>query len=407
MSTPDFAFGAPATLALAALVLVVGRRTVGAVGALQRHSIPAAVVGGLIAAALVAALHGTGVGVAFDTGLQPAMMLAFFASIGLGADLRTLGRGGALLVRFALAVLLMLVAQNVVGVLAARALGVDPVIGLLAGSITMAGGHGTGAAWGERLAATFGVTAAPTIAIAAATFGLVAGGVVGGPIGRRLVERLAARGQPLGSPDEAAHPRDGASATGPLTPDRLIVTILLISTCIAVGPPIARWADGVLPIALPAFVWTLFAGVVLRNLLAAARVHEVDDAALSFAGSLSLALFLATALMGLRLWEVASLAGPMVVILLLQVATVTALATFVTFRLAGGNYEAAVLVAGQCGFGLGATPTAMANMQAITQRFGHAPQAFIVVPIMGAFVIDLMNALVIGGFVAALPALRP
>ena len=406
MTATDVAFGTPATLALAALVLVAGRRLVAGVGVLQRYSIPPAVVGGLLAAAAVAALHRAGVGVRFDTTLQPAMMLAFFATIGLGADLRTLGRGGALLLRFALAVLLMLVAQNAVGLLAARLLGVDPVIGLLAGSITMAGGHGTGAAWGERLAATFGVPAAPSVAIAAATFGLVAGGLVGGPVGRRLVERLAARGEPLGAVGDAAHPHDGASAVGPLTPDRLIVTILLVATCIAVGPRIAQWADDALPIALPAFVWTLFAGVVLRNLLAAARVHEVDDGALAFAGGLSLALFLATALMGLRLWEVAALAGPMVAILLLQVATVAAIATFLTFRLAGGNYEAAVLVAGQCGFGLGATPTAIANMQAITQRFGHAPQAFIVVPLMGAFLIDLMNALVIGGFVSMLPALR-
>jgi ESS family glutamate:Na+ symporter len=160
------------------------------------------------------------------------------------------------------------------------------------------------------------------------------------------------------------------------------------------------------PVTLPPFVWTLLCGVVLRNLLAAARVHEVDDRALDLAGQVSLGLFLAIALMGLRLWEVAALAGPVLVIVALQVLVVAALATFVTFRLVGGDYEAAVLVGGQCGFGLGATPTAMANMQALTERFGHAPSAFVVVPIMGAFLIDLMNALVIGAFAAGLPALR-
>jgi ESS family glutamate:Na+ symporter len=398
-------FGVPATLALAALVLAVGRGVLSAVPALQRHSIPAAVVGGLIAAAIAGALHAAGTDLAFAKGLQPGMMLAFFATVGLGADLRMLARGGSRLARFAIAVLLMLVAQNAVGVLAARLLGVDPAIGLLAGSITMAGGHGTGAAWGAKFAESFGIQAAPAIAIAAATFGLVAGGLVGGPVARRLVERLAAQGRPLGTSVAAAHPRDGAHAGGPMSADRLTVTILLVAACMVAGEWIGARMAGA-PVTLPPFVWTLLCGVVLRNLLAAARVHEVDDRALDLAGQVSLGLFLAIALMGLRLWEVAALAGPVLVIVALQVLVVAALATFVTFRLVGGDYEAAVLAGGQCGFGLGATPTAMANMQALTERFGHAPSAFVVVPIMGAFLIDLMNALVIGAFAAGLPALR-
>jgi ESS family glutamate:Na+ symporter len=399
-------FGVPATLALAALVLAIGRGVLSRVSVLQQHSIPAAVVGGLIAAALAGALHAAGTDLRFAGGLQPGMMLAFFATVGLGADLRMLARGGPRLVRFAIAVLLMLVAQNLVGVLGARALGVDPAIGLLAGSITMAGGHGTGAAWGAKFADAFGIQAAPGIAIAAATFGLVAGGLVGGPVARRLVERLAAQGRPLGAAGSAAHPADAAQAAGPMNADRLTVTILLVAACMVVGGWIGeRMADA--PITLPPFVWTLLCGVALRNLLSVARMHEVDDRALELAGQVSLGLFLAIALMGLRLWEVAALAGPVLVIVVLQVLVVALLATFLTFRLVGADYEAAVLVGGQCGFGLGATPTAMANMQALTERFGHAPNAFVVVPVMGAFLIDLMNALVIGAFAAALPALRP
>ena len=188
-------FGVPATLALAALVLIVGRRFVGSIELLQRHSIPPAVVGGLVAAVLFSVMHGFGTDVSFAAGLQPGMMLAFFATVGLSADLRMLVQGGALLARFAVAVLLMLIVQNLVGVFAARAMGIDPAIGLLAGSITMAGGHGTGAAWGERFAQSYGIEAAPAIAIATATFGLIAGGLVGGPVARRLVEQLAALGQ--------------------------------------------------------------------------------------------------------------------------------------------------------------------------------------------------------------------
>jgi ESS family glutamate:Na+ symporter len=399
-------FGVPATLLLAALVLVTGRGVLSALPALQRHSIPAAVVGGLIAAALAAALHGAGTDLVFAAGLQPGMMLAFFATVGLGADLRMLARGGPRLVRFAIAVLAMLIVQNAVGVVAARALGVDPAIGLLAGSVTMAGGHGTGAAWGAKFAETFGIQAAPALALAAATFGLVAGGLVGGPVARRLIERLAAQGRPLGAGSSAAaHPRDGAHAGGPMTAERLTVTILLVALCMVVGTALGRWmADA--PVMLPPFVWTLLCGVVVRNLLAAARVHEVDDRALAIAGQVSLGLFLAIALMSLRLWEVAALAGPVLVIVVLQVVVVAGLATLLTFRMVGRDYEAAVLVGGQCGFGLGATPTAMANMQALTERFGHAPSAFVIVPIMGAFLIDLMNALVIGAFVSVLPLMR-
>ncbi len=399
-------FGVPATLALAALVLATGRRVLSSVPLLQRHSIPAAVVGGLLAAVAAGALHAAGTDLSFAPGLQSGTMLAFFATIGLGADLRMLARGGSRLVRFAIAVLLMLVAQNAVGVLAARALGVDPAIGLLAGSITMAGGHGTGAAWGTKFADSFGLQAAPGLALAAATFGLVAGGLVGGPVARRLVERLAAQGRPLGTSRAAAHPRDGAHADGQMSAERLTVTLLLVATCMAAGGWLGeRMADA--PVTLPPFVWTLLCGVVLRNLLAAARVHEVDDRALDLAGQVSLGLFLALALMGLRLWEVAALAGPVLAIVALQVVVVAGLATLLTFRLVGGDYEAAVLAGGQCGFGLGATPTAMANMQALTERFGAAPNAFVIVPVMGAFLIDLMNALVIGAFVSVLPAMRP
>jgi len=398
-------FDVPATLAVAALVLVVGRRLVDAIPLLKRYSIPAAVVGGLLAAATATVLHALGITLAFDKSLQPGLMLAFFATVGLGADLRLLARGGKMLVTFGIAIAVMLVLQNLVGVGAAKLLGVDPLIGLMAGSISMAGGHGTAAAWGQKFAEGYGLSAAPALGIAAATFGLVAGGLIGGPVARRLVERLAARGEPLGETESTAGPDDGARAHGAMTAERLTLIILLITLCMVLGTQLVRWAENP-SFTLPAFVWTLFAGAIIRNLLALFRWHEVDAEALEFAGSISLSLFLAIALMSLRLWEVAALAGPVLIILLLQVAAVALVATVLTYRINGSNYEAAVLVAGQCGFGLGATPTAIANMQALTERFGYARQAFIVVPVVGAFLIDLLNAVVIGGFVSWLTAGR-
>jgi len=219
------------------------------------------------------------------------------------------------------------------------------------------------------------------------------------------VRRLQARGAPLGLPPSEARAHDAAEATGPFTAERLTVTIMLIATSVAAGTALARLTENPV-LTLPTFVWALFVGAVLRNVLALARVHEVDGQALSFAGTVALSIFLAMALMSLRLWELATLALPMLLILALQAIGVALYTSFITFRVMGANYEAAALVAGQCGFGLGATPTAIANLQAITERHGGAPQAFILVPVVGAFLIDLANAIVISGFVYLVPLIR-
>lgn len=401
----DFRFAVPATLAIAALALVVGRGLVARIPLLQKYSIPEAVVGGLAAASLIAVLHGAGLRFTFDTSLQPSLMLAFFATIGLGADVRMLARGGIALLLFTACVVGMLVLQNVVGIGAAMAMGIDPLIGLIAGSVTMAGGHGTGAAWGQRFAESFGLAAAPGIALATATFGLIMGGLVGGPVARRLIERLKAQGAPLGANESDTRAHDAAESAAPFSPERLTFTIFLVATSVALGAVLTRSTENP-TFTLPPFVWTLFVGALLRNVLALAKLHEVDGEALAFAGTVALSLFLAMALMSLRLWELATLALPMFVILALQAIAVALFTTFVTFRVMGSNYEASALVAGQCGFGLGATPTAIANMQAVCQRYGYAPQAFILVPVVGAFLIDLANAIIISGFAGALPALR-
>ncbi len=401
----DVSLGVPATVAAAAVVLLAGRGIIGRIEFLQRYAIPEPVVGGLVAALAIATMHALGFRIAFDTSIQPGLMLAFFATIGLGADARSLVKGGIPLVWFALCVVGMLFVENVIGIGAATAMGIDPVIGLVAGSVTMAGGHGTGAAWGQRLADVFGVTEAPSVGLATATFGLVMGGIIGGPVAIRLIRGLQAQGAISGRHDAATLPHDGAEATGPFTADRLTITIMLIAASAAAGTALAEWTDNP-TFALPTFVWTLLVGAVLRNVLALTRVHVVDGQALSFAGTVALSLFLAMALMSLRLWEIASLAVPMFVILALQGLAVATYTSFITFRVMGRDYEAAVLVAGQCGFGLGATPTAIANMQAVSSRYGPAPLAYILVPVVGAFLIDIANAVVISLFVTILPILR-
>lgn len=401
----DVDLGVAWSLALAALVLLVGRGIVVRIELLRRYTIPEPVVGGLVAAVLVALVYAIGIKVTFDTSLQPALMLAFFATIGLGADARQLAKGGLALIVFTLCVVGMLFMENIIGIGAARAMGADPLIGLIAGSVTMAGGHGTGAAWGQRFSDIFGVTEAPAVGLATATFGLVMGGLVGGPVAIRLIKRLEARGAPLGLPASEAMTHDAAEASGPFTADRLTVTIMLVAASAAAGTALVRWTDNAV-FTLPAFVWTLLVGTVLRNVLAFGKVHVVDGQALSFVGAVALSLFLAMALMNLRLWQLATLALPMLVILALQALAVAVYTSVITFRAMGRNYEAAVLVAGQCGFGLGATPTAIANLQAVCARYGAAAQAYVMVPVVGAFLIDIANAVVISLFVNIMHLLR-
>jgi ESS family glutamate:Na+ symporter len=382
------------TLTAASLVLLAGRKLVASWRVLNTYSIPEPVVGGLAVALLFWLAHAAAdVQIRFDSTLGPPLMLAFFACIGLNADLPSLLRGGRPLVAFLGVVLGFLILQNITGMGLAYALGQSPLVGLLAGSISLSGGHGTGAAWGAVFAERYGLTSAKEIAIAAATFGLVLGGVIGGPVARHLLTKVPA-GRPGAAPAEAStvfeHPGEVRLITAPA----LIETLALISVCLLAGQYIARELAGTF-LELPAFVCVLFVGVLLRNGLAAAGQYTVFERAVSVLGNVSLALFLAIALMSMRLWELSSLALPMLGLLVGQTALMAAYAIFVTFPVMGRNYDAAVIAAGHCGFGLGATPTAIANMQAVTDKFGNSALAFLVVPMVGAFFIDIANALVI------------
>lgn len=382
------------TLTAASLVLLAGRKLVASWKVLNTYSIPEPVVGGLAVALLMWLLKATAdVQVRFDLSLSPPLMLAFFACIGLNADLASLVRGGRPLVVLLGLVVGFLVLQNLTGIGLAVLLGQSPLMGLLAGSIALSGGHGTGAAWGAVFVEQYQLAGAPEIAIAAATFGLVLGGVIGGPVARHLLGKVRVKPGADGEHQEPTlfeHPAEVRLITAPA----LIETLALISVCLLAGQYLARLLAGTF-LELPAFVCVLFVGVVLRNGLAAAGKYTVFERAVSVLGNVSLALFLALALMSMRLWELSSLALPMLVLLLGQTALMAAYAIFVTFPVMGRNYDAAVIAAGHCGFGLGATPTAIANMQAVTDRFGNSPLAFLVVPMVGAFFIDLANALVI------------
>ena len=389
------------TFVAASLVLIAGRVLVARVGPLRTLSIPEPVAGGVVAALALLALHAAaGVGVRFDTAMQTPFMLAFFATIGLSADLRSLAAGGRTLLRFLAVVVGFMLVQNLLGVALAKALGLDPRVGLLAGSIALSGGHGTAAAWGAVFARD-GVPSAIEIGVASATFGLVLGGVTGGPVAGWLLRHAhPAPGADAGSeapPTGFEQPASVRLITAPV----LVETLALIAVCLWLGT-LAAGALAGSALELPVFVPVLFVGVALRNGLSWLAGYEPFDRAVSVVGNVSLALFLAMALMTLRLWELAHLALPVLAILLAQTALMAAWVVKVTYPVMGRTYDAVVLGAGQCGFGLGGTPTAIANMQAITNRFGPSRVAFVVVPLVGAFFLDLVNALVIKGLLSVL-----
>ncbi|TKJ72773.1 sodium/glutamate symporter [Pseudomonas sp. CFBP13508] len=382
------------TLVAASLVLLLGRGLVTRVGFLRSYNIPEPVAGGLVVAVLLLILRTCDIEVRFDTSLQTPLMLAFFATIGLSADLASLKKGGRVVGVFLLAVIGLLVVQNAMGIGLATLLGLDPLMGLLTGSITLAGGHGTGAAWGAVFSEKYGLASASELALASATFGLVLGGLIGGPVARLLIKRVQVPGC---NPQQAPRLPKGFEQPNKersITPFSFVETLALIAVSLLAGNLLNGLLQGT-AFELPTFVCVLFVGVVLRNSLSALGLYQVFEREVSVLGNVSLSLFLAIALMSLKLWDLAALALPIFIILAVQALVMALFAIFVTFRVMGGNYDAAVLAAGHCGFGLGATPTAIANMQAVTQRYGPSQIAFLVVPMVGAFFIDIVNVIVI------------
>ena len=390
------------TLAAACLVLVVGRVLVARVAFLSAWSIPEAVAGGIVAATTTALLHACGVTIAFTPGLQGPLLLVFFSAIGLTADLAVWKRGGRLLVRFVAVVVGFLVIQNVVGIAMASVLRVHPAQGLIAGSITLGGGHGTGSAWAEVFAQRYGLHEALPLAMACATFGLVLGGIAGGPVARLLVHRLERQGKPIeGARLDAGESRELFAApqqARQITPMILIETLLPMTITLAIGTMLQRsTADSAL--SLPDFVWVLFVAVVLGSAVRAVSNYRIEERAASVVGNTCVALFLALSMMTLRLWELVEKAGPLLLLLAVQTVVLIAYTCLVMFPAMGRNYDAAVMSAAQIGFGLGATPTAIANIQAVTHRYGPSPVAFLLVPIVSAFFLDFVNTLVVKAFV--------
>lgn len=393
-------FGLFETLAFACLVLLLGFFIVKKVKFLRDYNIPEPVVGGFVIAVILYMLNSTkGISFTFATSLQTSMMLVFFTSIGLSADFDKLKKGGKPLLIFIILTGAFIVIQNIFGISVASLVGLDPSYGLIAGSICLTGGHGTGAAWAETLTEQFQISGAMELAMACATYGLVMGGLIGGPVAKVLLKRKNI--QPKNDLQTQAIPVEmfeSPESQRRINVRNMIETLTMLAICLALGQLIYEYLKGSW-FELPNFVWCLFIGVIIRNTISRTTSYIVNDHAVDVLGNTGLYLFLTIALMSLRLWELQGLASQVFIVLILQTALMIFFAMYITFRVMGSDYDAIVLSAGHCGFGLGATPTAVANMQSITDKYGPSHKAFLIVPMVGAFFVDILNNVFIKLFV--------
>ena len=381
------------TLALASLLYYLGFKLVARTGWLRRFAIPVPAVGGLLFALLSLGLHHH-LSVSIDTTLRTPLQIAFFTTIGFSATLDLLRSGGRTLLLFWAIATGTGILQNLVGMAAAKAVGAPPLLGIICGAVTLTGGPATGLAFTETFE-KLGVGGAGSLIIASATFGIFVASLVGNPVACGLIRRLRF---PIPIPQNGpAAPQLPKAAFG-LTAGALMHNLILLLAVMGVGSGLGIAVQR-LGYILPAFIFPMIIAAALRLIDDRRGWFRLDSAAMETLGFLALNFFLVIALMDLKLWQLAGLAVPMLVILGLQTLVTVAYAVSSTFLLLGRDYEAAVSTSGHIGFGMGITPNAVANMQALVERFGPAPRSFLVVPVVGAFFIDISNSLVITLFI--------
>lgn len=406
-----------ATLVVAILVLFMGSYVTNRVAFLQKYNIPTPVTGGVIISIVITILHSLGyLDIYVTPDLGNVLLLAFYVTIGLSAKFRLLFEGGRLVLILLVCAFVFLIVQNSVGVLGARLTGLDPLIGLLAGSITLSGGHGTGTAYAAIFQNQVGLENALEIALACATFGLIMAGLLGGPLATYLIKRHHL--EPAQSTNQSG---DGTvDLTNPSTdkaqkarsfrkyPEQsinyhnLLETIFLISLCIVMGVNLNKFFSYI-GLSLPDFVPCLFMGIIITNFADISNLYKIKPKPLALSSNLSLDIFLAIAMTRLELWRLLDLAFPLLLILALQVLLAITFVYFIIFKVVGKTYTSSVISSGYLGFTLGATPTAIANMTSVTKHYGPAPTAFLVIPLVGAFFIDILNAIVIQGYLFFIP----
>ncbi len=381
------------TLGLSVVVLLFGRFVVNKINVLNKFCIPAPVVGGLIFALITLFAQQTNLfTLTLDSVLKDFFMICFFTTVGFGASIKLLKKGGIAVVIFLVISTLLAILQDVLGVSLAQLFGLNPLIGLAVGSIPMTGGHATSFAFGPILEEA-GANAANTVAVASATFGLMMGSLIGGPLAKRLIENYKLK-QSDENLDQTEVKESGHRI---LSGENISSAFFQISIAVALGS-IVSMLIAKTGFTTPAYVGPMLVAATMRNLLTDGSKFEIKLPEATALGEVFLSIFLAQALMTLKLWELAELAIPMIIMLLGQTLLVFMYARYITYFVMGKDYDAAVISAGHCGFAMGATPNAIANMNAVVKKYFPSPKAFFVLPLVGGLFIDLINTLIITTF---------
>lgn len=383
------------TLAVSVLVLILGQFLKKRINFLEKFCIPAPVIGGLLFAALTCVCYSLGIAeFTFDDTLREVCMVFFFTSVGFQANLKVLKSGGKSLFIFLGLVVVLIVSQNFLALGVSKLLHLDPLVGLCTGSIPMVGGHGTAGAFGPVLE-DFDVKGATTICTAAATFGLIAGSLIGGPIGKRLIDRkklldtAVAEDDSILVEDEKKHERHT---------NMYAAAVFQLIIAVGIGTIISELLTKT-GLTFPIYIGAMIAAAVIRNIGEYSGKFDIYMGEINNLGGICLSLFLGMAMITLKLWQLAELALPLIILLSAQLILMMLFTYFVVFNVMGRDYDAAVLSAGTCGFGMGATPNAMANMQAICDRYVPSVKAYLIIPLIGSLFADFLNSLVITFFI--------
>lgn len=383
------------TLAAAVLVLLLGSYLRKKINILEKFCIPAPVISGLLFAIFTCVCYTTGIiEFSFDDTLREVCMVFFFTSVGFQANLKVLKSGGKSLLVFLALVITLIFSQNLLAIGLSKVLGLNPLIGMCTGSIPMVGGHGTAGAFGPVLE-DFNIKGATTICTAAATFGLITGSLVGGPIGKRLIEKknlmynVPAEDDSLLVEDEEKHQRHT---------NMYAAAVFQLILAIGLGTIFSYFLT-MTGLTFPIYIGAMLAAALMRNITEYSGNGTIHMGEINDLGGISLSLFLGMAMITLKLWELATLALPLIILLAAQTALICIFTYFVIFNVMGRDYDAAVLSAGTCGFGMGATPNAMANMQAICDRYVPSVKAYLIIPLIGSLFADFINSLVITFFI--------
>ena len=383
--------------AVAAVMLVIGQFLVDRVEFLRKYCIPAPVVGGLIFALVHCALKGAGIlEFNLDTTIQGICMTVFFCSVGYTAAFSMLKKGGIGVIKFLALAIVIVIIQDAVGGTLAGMFGLDARLGLAMGSIPLVGGHGTAGSFGPFLE-EMGVANASTVGVAAATYGLISGCMIGGPIAASKIKKYNLKSQGYAKKEDAVASVevDKDTDTGAIDSSKMLSAAVYLLIAVGIGTVVTQILSNL--VTLPGYIGAMLVGAVIRNVNDATG-KDMPMNEMTTIGNVCLSIFLGLAMINLKLWQLVSLAIPMIVILLLQTVIMFFYASYVVFTVMGKDYDAATMASGFCGFGMGATPNAMANMQAVTKEHGPAPVAFMIVPLVGSLFIDFFNATIITFF---------